>query len=202
MKDVMKNALTGLGIYLIIVVLALVFLNALVMDGIAFRVISFCVMVLVVAAVAFFEGGTKGEADSAHARLMEKRIATRGIEPTAAERQRYYKAWKGYAIAFIGAAPILLYALFVFGASLADQLQPWMTVSVRIALLPFISIFPDDVNMTWIYPVLALVYPVSLTVGYLMGPRRFAKLLRIMHENTEKRRKKQRAKRKKSVSAR
>lgn len=195
MKDILKFALSAFGIFLVVILLALMFVNVLVADSQAARWIAFGVMVLIIAFLGVVEGGTRGEADAAHQRLMEKREADRGIEPTAYERQRFFKTWKGFVSGMIASSPWVLFALFVVAMGAMGRLDDWMTVAMRALLLPFISIFPEDVSITWYYPLLAVIYPVAIGTGYLMGPRRFSKILKAINENNQKRLQKQRAKR-------
>lgn len=194
MKDIMKFALSSLGIFVVIIIVSLMFMTALVAESTVVRYISFGVMLVIVMGLGFFEGGTKGEADAMHQRLMEKRKETRGIEPTKAEAERYYHRGKGFVAGLIGALPWILFSLFVLIMGMSGRLEPWMTVAMRGMLFPFISIFPADVSIVWFYPVLSLVYPVAIGVGYLMGPRRFSRLLKAMHDNNERRLKKRRQK--------
>jgi hypothetical protein len=195
LKDTVKFALTSLGIYMIVVVFS--FFGGTLVDNLFFRIVSFVVVILALLGFAFFEGGTKGEADSALARRLAKRKEEKGVEPTQDELGRCYKPWKGPVAAFGSMSLFILLALYMLIAPYANwPYLTWQTYLMRGILFPYATLFPVPVegdgnaalSITWFYLPLTLLYPTAISIGYLMGPKRFAKFLRTMHDNQEKRR--------------
>ncbi len=189
MKDTLKFALMCLGLYGLAVALAFMFSGALVSETTFVRYLAFAIFFVALAGIGFFEGGSRGEADSAHERRMRQRQQERGEEPTPAEKQRYYRWWKGLVASLIAMSPVILLALYMLIApALGWQYDMWQTPVMRLMLWPYITLFSEDVAATWIYLPLSFVFPAAVTVGYLMGPNRFAKFLRTLNENNMRKR--------------
>ncbi len=189
MKEIIKPALLALSMYGLMVLVAFMFTGTLLADNMFFRWLSFALVFALLNGVGFFEGGTRGEADSAFERRILKREADRGEPPTQEERRRFFKRWKGVAFGLLGLSPVILFALYMFICGLSGLLPEgnWQTPVMRILLWPYITLFPADISRTWYYLPLSLIFPASIAVGYLMGPKRFAKLLRTISENNRRR---------------
>lgn len=220
MKDTFKFALSCLLMYGASILIALLFSSLVAAENLAASIFGTASTLLVLFALGFFEGGTRGEADSSYAKRLRDREAERGVVPTAAELQKCYYPWKGIVAGLIAMSPIILFSIFMLfkhipksdfswaQASAQIMVYPitgigptytsnffWGTAVMRILMFPYFGIFAHfDVSQTWIYLPLILTYPGIIALGYWMGPRRFAKLLKQLHDNEMKRKRRKKKK--------
>ena len=192
MKDIIKFSLNVLKMYGASVLIALLFSNIVASENTAFRIFGTVATLLVLVALGFFEGGARGEADAQNARILENREKERGIAPTELELQKNFYPWKGFLCGLLGVSPVVLVSLFMLVAPLLFSAESvvfaWLTVVTRVLLLPYLGLFPMEGAVTWMYLPVSLIFPLIIGVSYLMGPRRFSKMIKQMHENEEKRR--------------
>lgn len=197
MKDTIKFALNCLMMYGAAVIIALLFSSLVASDNTFFSVLGIIATLLVLVVLAFFEGGSRGEADSAFEKRLQDREKERGEAPTPAERERFYYPWKGAVASLLSVSPLILLSIFMlfYPVPAAEDAVFIGTVIIRALLWPFLGILSHfSVQQTWIYLPLSLVFPAVVSVGYAMGPKRFSKLLRQMHDNEERRRRRRKKK--------
>ena len=188
MKDIAKFAGTTLLLLLTLTLVSLVFIQSFMGDYEWLNIALTVVYSLAVLAAMVYDGLQRGTQDCKYAALMERQQRERGHEITAAERARMYRPAKGWAAGFLGMAPLLLIA--VVAVACGQEPPVLVTLCVRISQGAVLGIFQYvDGLLPWFYLAAPVVFALCVGIGYMAGPKRWARQVRMMEKaKREKRR--------------
>ena len=160
--------------------------------------VKWLIIVAVLAAMVY-DGLQRGTQDCKYAALMERQQRERGHEITAAERARMYRPAKGWAAGFLGMAPLLVLA--VVAVACGQEPPVLVTLCVRISQGAVLGIFQYvDGLLPWFYLAAPVVFALCVGIGYMAGPKMWARQVRMMEKaKKEKRRRVARRRKKKTA---
>lgn len=199
MKDIAKFAGTTLLLLLTLTLVSLVFIQSFMGDYEWLNIALTVVYSLAVLAAMVYDGLQRGTQDCKYAALMERQQRERGHEITAAERARMYRPAKGWAAGFLGMAPLLLIA--VVAVACGQEPPVLVTPCVRISQGAVLGIFQYvDSLLPWFYLAAPVVFALCVGIGYMAGPKMWARQVRMMEKaKKEKRRRVARRRKKKTA---
>ena len=199
MKDIAKFAGTTLLLLLTLTLVSLVFIQSFMGDYEWLNIALTVVYSLAVLAAMVYDGLQRGTQDCKYAALMERQQRERGHEITAAERARMYRPAKGWAAGFLGMAPLLLIA--VVAVACGQEPPVLMTLCVRISQGAVLGVFQYvDGLLPWFYLAAPVVFALCVGIGYMAGPKMWARQVRMMEKaKKEKRRRVARRRKKKTA---
>ena len=199
MKDIAKFAGTTLLLLLTLTLVSLVFIQSFMGDYEWLNIALTVVYSLAVLAAMVYDGLQRGTQDCKYAALMERQQRERGHEITAAERARMYRPAKGWAAGFLGMAPLLLIA--VVAVACGQEPPVLVTLCVRISQGAVLGIFQYvDGLLPWFYLAAPVVFALCVGIGYMAGPKMWARQVRMMEKaKKEKRRRVARRRKKKTA---
>ncbi len=195
MKEIGKLALRALFIMIVANVLTMAFASAVLAE---LRWLAIVMTVLLLAAllyIAYLDGASNGRKDRMFQATMEKQEADRGVSPTEQERSRFFKPQKGFAAAYLAAAPGILLSLLMLFVPQGSTFYADMTPVVRLFLGMYLGLYEYVESLTpYIYLPLSLVLPTVYAFGYLSGPGLYEKMMKQIEESKRKRRRRRRKK--------
>lgn len=197
MKEVWKIALRSVLVMAAATMLTMAFASAVLADIEWLGAVMTIVLLAVVFYVGFLEGALQGRKDRMYQASMQRQQQERGIEPTPEERTRFYKAWKGFAGAFLAASPGILLSAFMLFVAPESELSGLLTPVVRLVLGVYLGAFGwMEGLMPYAYLPLSLLLPAMIGLGYTYGPVFYEKMMKQIAESKRRRR---RRKKKKTV---
>lgn len=199
MKDIAKFAGTTLLLLLTLTLVSLVFIQSFMGDYEWVNITLTTVYALVTLAAMVYDGIQRGVQDCKYAALMERQEKERGHVLTQAERARMYNPQKGWLAGFLGMSPLLLLAIVAvcFGQNAPVLLTLFVRVSQGTVLGAFQYV--EDL-LPWFYLVAPVVFALCVGIGYLTGPKMWARQVKMMEKaKKEKRRRVARRRKKKTA---
>ena len=196
MKDILKFTGTTLMMLVTLTLVGMVFNQSFMGDYEWLNMTITVVYSLAVIAAALWDGIQRGTQDCKFSQLMDRQAQERGHEITKAERDRMFQPMKGFLAGLLAASPAVIMAILAL--FLADTDHLWVTLVTRVTLGAFLGVFQYvDALLPWLYLPVALLYPLCVGVGYLMGPKMWERQRRLMEK--AKKAKRRRVNRKKKA---
>jgi hypothetical protein len=196
MKDILKFTGTTLLMLVTLTLVGVVFIQSFMGDYEWLNMTLTAIYSLAVIAAAFWDGLQRGTQDCKFSALMNRQAQERGHEINQGERARMFRPQKGFLAGLLAASPAIVLSVLALIFQGPEHL--WSTFVTRIALGAFLGVFQYvEALLPWLYLPVALLYPLCVGVGYLMGPKMWDRQVKLMEK--AKKAKRRRVNRKKKA---